>query len=131
MTDIAKDYTAKKWLKDLWANRSVIFGSTETDIEPKRQRNHHLNFGGMSLMWIILTYLKGGDTIKDAWYVLFAVDKSYIGDQTLLYTKTEIWHIHNGLWALLGLTVFTIFFIIHLIALIRITKKIKKLEPTS
>ena len=128
MTDLAKDYTIKKWFKDLWTNRKIILGSTKTELEPKSQRNHHLNFGGMSLAWIILLYLRGGDTIKDAWYVLFTVDKSYIQDDTILYTKTQIWQIHNGLWTLMGLTIFSVFFIIHLIGLIRINRKLKKIE---
>ncbi len=59
------------------------------------------------LLWIGLFYLRGGGTLEEGWNFLFGVDKTYIREFDEVYSKSDVWHMQNGVWTLAGMTFFT------------------------
>lgn len=59
------------------------------------------------LLWIGLFYLRGGGTIDAGLDFLFGVDKTYIREFDEVYSKSDVWHMHNGVWTIVGMTFFT------------------------
>ena len=74
-------------------------------------------------------FLKGGFALKDGWKFLFEVDKSFIGDDSLYLTKSEIWHMHTGVITIFAVIAFSTLLVIHIIAFIKLKKEIKEREP--
>mgnify|MGYP003660449763 CR=1 FL=1 len=59
------------------------------------------------ILWIGIFYLRGGGTIDEGWDFLFGVDKTYIREFDDVYSKSDIWHMQNGVWTLFGIAGFT------------------------
>ena len=59
------------------------------------------------LLWIGLFYLRGGGTIDEGLDFLFGVDKTYIREFDEVYSKSDVWHMQNGVWTIVGITFFT------------------------
>ena len=60
------------------------------------------------IVWIGIFYLRGGGSIDEGWDFLFGVDKTYIREFDDVYSKSDVWHMQNGVCTLLGITGFTI-----------------------
>ena len=59
-------------------------------------------------LWVLLFYVRGSDSLGDGWNFIFGIDKSYIRDTEIIYSKADLWIMHNGTICLIGIIFFSI-----------------------
>jgi hypothetical protein len=57
----------------------------------------------LPIAWITLILLRSSSTLGDGFHFLFRLGKPQIGDQEPFYSKGQVWSMHDGTVAILGL----------------------------
>lgn len=60
----------------------------------------------LPIAWISLILLRSSSTLGDGVHFVFQSGKPQIGDQEPFYSKAEVWSMHDGTVAILGLLFF-------------------------
>ncbi|MCH2175240.1 MAG: hypothetical protein MK193_05875 [Lentisphaeria bacterium] len=77
----------------------------------------------LSFSWIIIFLFRGGTTLSDGWFFLLSVDKSFIQNEEIVYSQSQLWKMHNGTLCIFGIIVFLYFLIIHILDGVELKKK--------
>jgi uncharacterized membrane protein len=118
MSDLAKDYTVKKWFVSL---KDIRLEKNE-----KPEKESYLGNILLCLVWIAFLILRGSNSlIEHGYFFLFSVDKKFIGEYEKVYSKSDLWHMSEGVWIIIGLVIWTYFLIKWSISHIKQKKSLK------
>ena len=59
-------------------------------------------------LWILVFCVRGSDSLGNGWNFIFGIDKSYIRNTEIIYSKADLWIMHNGTICIIGITFFGI-----------------------